>query len=279
MEPGRKERLLLPLQLRVVVMSKTITDRSTAAVALDRSRLAVIGGMVVFTAAAWLYLAFVAMQMGDMSSVLSMPMTPAWSPAQAALMVLMWAVMMAAMMLPSAIPMVLAYDRMDQGSSSGRTGSTPLFVAGYVTMWATFAVGATALQWALHTMTLVNGMGVVTQSWFSGALLIGAGLIQFTPGKVSSLGACRTPMGFLMTSWRDGKTGAFRMGLHHGTLCLGCCWSLMILLFVLGVMNLAWVAVLAAFVLAEKVAPKGEIVSKIGGLALVLIGIGVLLGG
>ena len=248
-------------------------------VALGRARATVVVGLVAFTAASWVYLAFVASAMGNMSSVLAMPMTPAWSPTETALMALMWAVMMAAMMLPSAVPMVITYDSLDRGSSGGRTGSTPLFVSGYIVMWALFAVSATALQWALHTVALVNGMGVVTQGWFAGVLLIGAGIVQFTPGKLSSLGACRTPMGFLMTSWREGSGGAFRMGLHHGRLCLGCCWSLMLLLFVLGVMNLAWVAVLAIFVLLEKVAPRGVAISRIGGAVLMLGGSVVVVGG
>jgi predicted metal-binding membrane protein len=248
-------------------------------VVLGRARGAVVAGLVAFTAASWVYLAFVATRMGDMASVLAMPMTPAWSPTQAALMALMWAVMMAAMMLPSAVPMVLTYDSLDRGSSDDTSGSTPLFVTGYIVMWAVFAVGATVLQWSLHTMTLVNGMGVVTKGWFAGALLIGAGIVQFSPGKLSSLGACRTPMGFLMTSWRDGGAGALRMGIHHGRLCLGCCWSLMILLFVLGVMNLVWVAVLAIFVLAEKVAPRGVAISRIGGAVLVMWGAVVVMGG
>ncbi len=252
---------------------------TTATVALTRARGALVAGLVGFTALSWMYLAFAATRTGDMSSVLAMPMTPAWSPVQAALMAVMWAVMMAAMMLPSAIPMVLAYDSLDQGSVGDRGGSTPLFVAGYVVVWAAFALGATALQWSLATVALVDGMGVVTESWFSGVLLVGAGAVQFSPGKLRSLGACRTPMGFLMTSWREGKAGALRMGLHHGRLCLGCCWSLMILLFVLGVMNLAWVAVLAIFVLAEKVAPRGVMVSRVGGVVLALWGAVVVIGG
>jgi len=251
---------------------------TTATVALTRARGALVAGLVGFTALSWMYLALVATRTGDLSSVLAMPMTPAWSPVQAALMAVMWAVMMAAMMLPSAIPMVLAYDSLDRVSVGDRGGSTPLFVVGYVVVWVAFALGATALQWSLATATLVDGMGVVTESWFSGALLIGAGAVQFSPGKLRSLGACRTPMGFLMTSWREGKAGALRMGLHHGRLCLGCCWSLMILLFVLGVMNLAWVAVLAIFVLAEKVAPRGVMVSRVGGVVLALWGV-VVLGG
>ena len=254
-----------------------MTTSTTAA--LGRARGAVVVGLIGFTVASWMYLALVATQMGNMSSVLAMPMTAAWTPVQAALMVAMWAVMMAAMMLPSAVPMVLAYDRMDRGSAGGRDGSTPLFVAGYVVVWAGFAVAAAGLQWVLHTMALVNGMGVVTQGWFAGGSLVSAGIVQFTPGKMRSLGACRTPMGFLMTSWREGRVGALKMGLHHGRLCLGCCWSLMILLFVLGVMNLAWVAVLAVFVLAEKVARRGEAISTFGGLVLMLWGMAVVLGG
>jgi len=251
---------------------------TSAPVALGRARGAVVVGMVGFAAASWAYLGLVATQMGDMSSVLHMPMTSAWTPFQAGLMVMMWAVMMAAMMLPSAVPMVLAYDRMDGRSAEGRVGSTSLFIAGYVLVWTAFAVGATGLQWVLHNLTLVNGMGAATPGGLAGLLLVGAGIFQFTPVKRWSLGACRTPMGFLTTSWRDGKAGALRMGFHHGTLCFRCCWALMILLFVLGVMNLLWVAALAIFVLAEKVSRRGEAISVIGGVAMIVWGVAALLG-
>jgi len=252
---------------------------SSATAALRRARGGVVVGLIALAAASWAYIAFMATQMGDMSSVLAMPMTSAWSPIQAALMVTMWAVMMAAMMLPSAVPMVLAYDRLDQASAVGRSGSTALFVIGYVVVWAAFAVAATGLQWVLHNLALVNGTGAATQGGLAGLLLVGAGIFQFSPVKRRSLGACRTPMGFLMTSWRDGKTGALRMGLHHGTLCFRCCWALMILLFVLGVMNLAWVAVLAIFVLAEKVSRRGEAISMIGGVGMIVWGVAAALGG
>jgi len=254
-----------------------VTGPTTAA--LGRARGAVVVGLIGFAAASWAYVALMATQMGNMSSVLAMPMTSAWSPVQAALMVTMWAVMMAAMMLPSAVPMVLAYDRLDRGSAEAPRGSTVLFVAGYVVVWAAFAVAATGLQWVLHNMTLVNGMGAATHGGLSGLLLIGAGIFQFSPVKRRSLGACRTPMGFLMTSWRDGKAGALRMGVHHGTLCFRCCWALMILLFVLGVMNLAWVAVLAIFVLAEKVSRRGETISMVGGAVMIVWGVAAVLGG
>ncbi len=247
----------------------------SATPALRRARSAVVVGMVGFALAAWIYLGWVATQQGDMSSAVAMPMTSAWSPVQLALMVTMWALMMAAMMLPSAVPMVLAYDRMDRGASGRGGGSTTLFVIGYIGVWSAFAVAATALQWVLHDLALVNGMGAV-QGGLAGLLLVGAGVFQFSPMKRRSLGACRTPMGFLMTSWREGGVGALRMGLHHGTLCLRCCWALMGLLFVLGVMNLIWVAVLALFVLAEKVSRRGELVSQVGGAVMILWGIVVL---
>ena len=213
-----------------------------------------------------------------MSSTLAMPMTSAWSPVQTSLMVTMWVVMMAAMMLPSAVPMVLTYDRLDRASPGGRSGSAAAFVCGYIIVWSGFAIAAIGLQWALHSMALVDPMGEVMQSGLAGLLLIAAGAFQFSRVKRRSLGACRTPVGFLTTSWRDGGSGGLRMGMHHGALCLRCCWALMILLFVLGVMNLVWVGFLAVFVLAEKVAKRGEAISTIGGVVMVIWGVEVLLG-
>ncbi len=241
--------------------------------------LGAVGGALLGPAAAsWAFLWFVATKTEDMSSVFAMPMTSVWSPPQITLMIAMWVVMMAAMMLPSARPMVLAYERMDRALREGPGGSTTLFVVGYAVVWATFALGATGLQWALHSMTLVDGMGQATQSWQAGLLLIGAGVFQFSPEKKRSLGACRTPLGFLTSSWRDGAAGALRMGLHHGTLCLRCCFATMLLLFVLGVMNLIWVALLAIFVLAEKASSRGETISAIGGIAMIVWGLGLLWG-
>jgi len=252
---------------------------SPTSATLVQARGAVVVALVAIATGSWVYLGVVATRMGDMSSALAMPMTSAWSPVQAVLMVMMWAVMMAAMMLPSAVPMVLTYDRLDRGSPQGQSGSAALFVAGYAIAWSGFAVAAAGIQWVLQTMALVNGMGGATQRGLAGLLLIGAGAFQFSPVKRRSLGACRTPLGFLTTAWRDGRSGALRMGLHHGSLCLRCCWALMILLFVLGVMNLFWVATLAIFVLAEKVSRRGEAISVIGGLVMIVWGIGAILGG
>jgi predicted metal-binding membrane protein len=252
---------------------------SPSAADLAPARGVVILALVGVAAGAWGYLGVVAARMDDMSSALAMPMTSAWSLLQTSLMATMWVVMMAAMMLPSAVPMVLTYDRLDRGSAEGQGGSIALFVAGYAGVWSAFAVVAAGLQWVLHRMALVDGMGEVTQRGLAGLLLIGAGAFQFSPVKRRSLGACRTPMGFLTTSWRDGRAGAIRIGFHHGALCLRCCWALMILLFVLGVMNLFWVALLAIFVLAEKVSRRGEMISVIGGVVMIVWGVGAVLGG
>ena len=265
------ERLLLGFRLRTVMNATTV--------AIGRARGVVVVGLVGLAVAAWAYIGLVATRMDDMSSVLAMPMTSSWTPIQSVLMVTMWAVMMAAMMLPSAVPMVLAYDRFDRGSGDVQRGSTALFVGGYVVVWTVFAIAATGLQWVLHDMALVNGMGAATQSGLTGLLLVGAGAFQFSSVKRVSLGACRTPMGFLMTSWREGRSGALRMGLHHGTLCFRCCGALMILLFVLGVMNLIWVAALAIFVLAEKVSRRGEAISAFGGVVMIVWGVLAVVGG
>lgn len=252
---------------------------TTAHVPLDRARGAVVVGLVGFAVVSWAYLLVAAAQMGDMSSVLAAPMTSAWSSVETAVMVVMWVVMMAAMMLPSAVPMVLAYDRMDRRSAAESGGSTVVFVAGYVVVWAAFAVAGTGLQWVLQHLALVDGMGEATQTGLASMLLVAAGAFQFSPVKRRSLGACRTPLGFLTTSWRDGMPGALKMGLHHGTLCLRCCWAVMILLFVLGVMNLIWVAALAMFVLLEKVSRRGEAISWAGGVVMIVWGVGVAVGG
>ncbi len=246
---------------------------TTTAVAIGRARMAVIVATAAIAAASWAYLTYVASRMGHMSSILAMPMTSSWTGVQTGLMAIMWMVMMAAMMLPSAIPMVAAYERMDRLSPSHQRGSTAAFVVGYLVVWATFATAATGLQWALQHAGLVDGMGAATQSGLAGAFLVAAGAFQLTPVKRRTLQACRTPMGFLGTSWRNGAAGALRMGLHHGITCFGCCVMLMMMLFVLGVMNLLWVAALTIFVLVEKVSSRGAAVSTLSGIAMIAWGL------
>lgn len=286
-----QERFLLALQLRGLIVTTTLTRRSSS------SRTPTAAVLLVVTAACWAYLFLLRSKMGDMSamgdmpamadmaysgSVFAMPMTSAWSASDAVLMWTMWAVMMAAMMIPSATPMIQAYNRTIAPESANRSaaplsGSTPLFVAGYLIAWSGFAAVATAGQWLLHDASLVDAMGTSTSRWIAGPVLVVAGVYQFSSLKDACLGKCRTPLGFLLTSWRAGRRGAFVMGLHHGSLCIGCCWALMVLLFVLGVMNLWWIAVVATVVLFEKIT-RNAMLPRILGVALIAWGAVVLTG-
>lgn len=240
----------------------------------DRVILAfVLGGVALV---AWLYLFALAAAMGDMSSRLAMPMSAQWTVRDWSFMTTMWVVMMIGMMLPSAFPMITAYHQFTRSESV--EGSTPLFTVGYLVMWTAFAMVAAGLQWLLHNAALVTPMGVSASPILGGSLLLAAGAFQFTPLKSACLNECRTPVGFLMTEWRDGRKGALVMGMRHGAYCVTCCWALMVLLFVLGVMNLVWVAVLAGIVIVEKVTPRPEIVTSVLGGLLILWGAGLVVG-
>jgi predicted metal-binding membrane protein len=206
-----------------------------------------------------------------------------WSPAYWVIMLLMWWVMMVAMMTPSAAPMILLYARATRhaegrGQLQPGIASTAAFAGGYLLAWLGFSIGATFLMWLLErTGALSVSRMASTGAWLSGGLLIAAGLYQFSPLKNICLRVCRAPAEFLSRHWRPGASGALRMGLEHGAFCVGCCWVLMALLFVGGVMNLLWVAILAILVLAEKLAPAGLWISRISGAVLVAWGVATLL--
>ena len=246
--------------------------------ALRRDRVVVAAAIVIIAAIAWAYTVYVAetgMGMGDMGDGMGMGMAMAdmrsWSAADFGLMFVMWAVMMVAMMAPSAAPMLLMFAAVNRKRREREAPYVPtgIFLAGYVIVWTAFALAATGGNWGLHQASLLTSMmGASASGFLGGSLLLAAGLFQWSPLKYACLKQCRTPMGFMMTSWRDGPRGALRMGLEHGAYCLGCCWALMLLLFVLGIMNLLWIAALAAFVLAEKVAPKAEWTSRATGVLL-----------
>lgn len=153
---------------------------------------------------------------------------------------------------------------------------TAIFVTGYVLVWTGFSLLAALAQWGLHAGMLLSPMMVSTSSLLGGGLLLAAGLFQWTSLKSTCLAHCRSPLGFLTTEWREGTWGALVMGLRHGSYCTGCCWALMALLFVTGVMNLLWVAAITAFVLVEKIVPRGELVGRIGGGVLVIAGLAML---
>lgn len=179
---------------------------------------------------------------------------------------------MAGMMLPSAVPMVRTYSTSITSERSTLVGSTTLFTTGYIVMWSGFGLAATGAQWLLHDSALISPMGVSNSRWLGGLLLVGAGAYQFTDAKGACLAKCRTPLGFLLNNWRGGYKGALVMGLHHGSLCIGCCWALMAVLFVLGVMNLWWIALVSAVVLVEKFIP-GDQFTRLLGVSLVAWGL------
>ena len=245
---------------------------------LRRDRAVVLAGVIAVAALAWAYLFYLAWDMqssmnaGSMQLDVGMAMSQvrAWSGVDFGLMFLMWAVMMTAMMVPTAAPMILTFATINRKRSEQHQPfvSTGVFLLGYVLVWSGFAVAATAGQWALNTAALLSPMMASTSPFLGGALLLAAGVFQWSPIKYACLSHCRSPLGFIMTEWREGTKGALMMGLRHGAFCLGCCWVLMALLFVLGVMNLLWIAALAGFVLLEKVAPAGHWVGRLTGLLL-----------
>ncbi|HVR31025.1 MAG TPA: DUF2182 domain-containing protein [Thermoanaerobaculia bacterium] len=258
---------------------------STLEAVLQRDRLIVLAGIVVIAGLGWLYLVAMAGMddMGDMAGMGEMPdvgevagaSLRAWTGADFAMMFSMWAVMMVAMMLPSAAPLLLLHARMTREQQKTAHPITPTgsFAAGYLLAWTGFSLIATVLQWALERGALLSPAMVATTPYLGALLLVAAGVYQLTPLKHACLDHCRSPLVFLMHHWRSGKGGALRMGVEHGLYCVGCCWFLMGLLFVGGVMNLLWIAAISIFVLLEKVAPRGELVARAAGVLLVAAGV------
>jgi len=182
-------------------------------------------------------------------------------------------VMMVGMMAGSAAPMLLFFaGAQAKRQASGGWLRVVLFGLGYLAIWAGFSAIATFCQWALQRASLLSGTMAASKPGVAAAIMAIAGVYQLTPFKGACLSHCRSPLGFLMTHWREGATGAFRMGAAHGLFCLGCCWALMIVLFAVGVMNLAWVAALTVLVLIEKLTPAGLLLSRISGFAMIVFG-------
>ncbi|MCB1499419.1 MAG: DUF2182 domain-containing protein [Bauldia sp.] len=245
-----------------------------------RQQAVVVAGLVLVCVLAW---AFVLAGAGTGMSISAMstfqfpppmnrpPMAGAWTAGYWLTMLVMWWVMMVAMMLPSAAPMLLLFAAMRRRASQGAAVPTAWLAAGYLLAWLGFSVAAVALQYLFEQVGLLHGMMMWSLSpWLSVAILVAAGLYQLTPLKQACLSHCRSPLAFLMGHWRPGQMGALRMGLAHGVYCVGCCWFLMALLFVGGIMNVVWIAGLALIVLVEKVGPHGRAVSiALGVLCLV----------
>ncbi|WP_339462062.1 DUF2182 domain-containing protein [Pseudomonas sp. EA_105y_Pfl2_R69] len=232
---------------------------------------------------AWLALLRMASGMsapGGMADAAMAGMPMPWSLGDALLMFAMWAVMMIGMMLPSALPMLLLYQQIlrKRMPTTRRHLALLLFCAAYVLVWTGFSLAATALQWALEQLALLSPEMRSSSNLLAAGLLLAAGIYQWLPHKAVCLEHCRGPLHFLLGYWQPGPLGGWRMGLAHGAYCLGCCWALMGLLFVVGVMNLLWVALLAAYVLLEKILPLGTWIARLGGLLLIVWSLLLLLG-
>jgi predicted metal-binding membrane protein len=186
----------------------------------------------------------------------------------------MWIVMMAGMMIPSVAPMVLTHAAIMRrrrvahpGTSVASAPFVPsgLFLAGYLLAWAVFSAAAALAQCVLYRSALLDGHSLSIAPWAGGAVLLVAGIFQLSPAKNACLAQCRAPVGYFVTEWREGHLGAVQMGLRHGLFCIGCCWSLMAILFAVGIMNILWGAALTAFVIAEKVLPWRRAIVWAGG--------------
>lgn len=260
-----------------------MTDATTLETVLRRDRLIVMIGLATVVALAAVYtVAGAGMSMSAFTMTgmaIEMPgmmMEPAvWSPSYALLVFLMWWVMMIAMMVPSAAPVILLHAALSRKrtSASAPYGAVSCFLAGYLAAWGGFSLVAMALQWGLETVGAMTGMMEIVSTPLAGLVLIAAGLYQLTPLKETCLKHCQHPMFFLLHHWKPGAAGAFRMGAEHGAYCLGCCWFLMALLFVGGIMNLLWIAGIAIYVAVEKLAAGHRWVTTATGIVLSLGGV------
>jgi predicted metal-binding membrane protein len=192
---------------------------------------------------------------------------------------IMWAVMQIAMMSPTAIPMILMHTKVERSRHPDHSPviATALFFLGYIIVWVVFSAVFALVQMALQSSALLSPQMASTSPWLAGGILIAAGLFQFSKLKEVCLNECRSPVTYFMLEWREGNNGALLMGLKHGIHCVGCCWVLMALLFVAGVMNLLWMALITAFVLVEKVTTKGDIFGRVGGVGMLIWGIFLIL--
>jgi predicted metal-binding membrane protein len=245
----------------------------------------VAGAALLVSGLAWAYLVRLDARMpgghASAHAMAGMVMTTraAWRPADFVLTFTMWAVMMVGMMGPSATPMLL-FAASHARHANRRAFSVVLpFALGYLTTWSGFSAAAMLVQWALNQAALLSGAMAVSSPRLAGGLLVASGVYQLTPAKRACLAHCETPMGFLMQHWRDGSAGAYQMGVRHGLHCVGCCWAIMLVLFVVGVMSLPWVAVLTVFILMERLGRTGAIISRAGGLVMLGLGLVAIVNG
>jgi predicted metal-binding membrane protein len=255
---------------------ESIESRSTTV--FNKSRALVIVGIVSLSMLAWGYMVYLAWYSAADTSALPKPHTH--HSTSLLFVFVMWSVMMVAMMLPTAAPTILMYETIAQKktTSHNRVSLTVIFVAGYLFMWTAYSGLAAFGQLWFQTSSLVSTQMVKSAPVVSGILLISAGIFQFTPLKYACLKHCRSPMGFFIQHWQEGWKGSFLMGLRNGMYCIGCCWALMVLMFVAGVMNTVWMAILALYILVEKLIPWGRSFSQLTGILMIVWGGKMMLG-
>ena len=243
--------------------------------ALQRDRLIVLAGLVAAVGLAWIWIGAMARDMyGEMSGAAGWMMAPAWDVKYIALLFGMWTVMMAGMMLPSAAPAILLFVGVVRRSVDAKAaGRAYAFGAGYLVIWTLFAAVAVAIQWLLSKTLLLTPMMEISEARSASVVLALAGLYQLTPFKLKCLTACQSPALFITRHWRPGAAGALRLGVLHGLHCLGCCWALMLLLFVGGVMHLPTIGLITVLVLFEKLFPFGPRVAWFTGTLLLVLAI------
>ena len=261
-------------------LGATHTPEPASLARIPRSDRILIGCcLIAIVALAWSYLFYfdhqmlLAMRQHELMAEMGMSMEQPWNTTDLLFTFMMWVVMMIGMMTGSAAPVIFLF----AGAHARRNQrGIPLIVLifglGYITVWVGFSACASFVQWALHQAAMLSPAMAASNAKVGAAILCAAGLYQLTPLKRACLMHCQAPLGFLMTSWRDGGLGAFRMGMRHGAYCLGCCWALMLVLFVVGIMNLVWVAILTLFVLLEKTGPAGTVVARLAGASMILAG-------
>jgi len=261
------------------------TGDSLLEAALRRDRRIVAACLAAVTVLAWGYTLWLASAMQMPATAAGLTMTPGphqWNPPEFVYMFVMWTVMMLGMMVPSAAPMILIYARVGRQAAqrSAPLAATGFFAGGYLLAWVLFSLLATAGQWGLEQALLLTPMMASASTAFSGLVLAAAGLFQWTPAKDACLRHCQAPLAFIQRhgGFRREPAGSLALGFHHGLYCVGCCWALMALLFVGGVMNVLVIAAIAAFVLAEKVIPAGRWLPRLAGTALGVTGGWLLLG-
>ncbi|MGQ0741925.1 MAG: DUF2182 domain-containing protein [Alphaproteobacteria bacterium] len=250
---------------------------------LRRDRLIVLLALAATAALAWAYVIWLAGAMADGEGAGAMlaPKSTAWTSADFIFAFVMWAVMMVGMMTPSVAPMILLYATVGRQAAvrGGALAPTSCFAAGYFLSWITFAFLAALLQGALLQAALLTPMLSSASGAFGGAVLIAAGLLQWSPLKDACLSQCQSPLHFLQRhgGFRSEPVASLRLGFLHGVYCIGCCWAMMAVLFVVGVMNVLWIAALAILVLLEKTVP-GKFIPRAAGVALVAAGFWMLFG-